>query len=213
MRRVSEHERRHGGVRPPGHDAAHWDARYADSDRVWSPHPNATVAEVVAPLEPRTALDVGAGEGRHAVWLASRGWTVTAVDFSRVGMDKGRREARARGIDVDWVVADVRTWTPPQASAYDLVLVAYLHLEGDVLSRVREWLAPGGRLVVVGHALRNLSDGVGGPQDPRLLHSEDQLRAGARGLRVDRLGEVLRTTPEGEAIDVVMVARRPDPTR
>jgi SAM-dependent methyltransferase len=206
---VSEHERRHGGARPPGHDAAHWDARYADSDRLWSPHPNATVAEVVGPLDAGDALDVGTGEGRHAVWMAARGWRVTAVDFSRVGVEKGRREARARGIAVDWVVADVRAWTPPPGTAYGLVLVAYLHLEGDVLSRTREWLAPGGRLVVVGHALRNLTDGVGGPQDPRLLHSEDGLRAAAHGLHVERLGEVLRTTPEGAAVDIVMVARRP----
>jgi SAM-dependent methyltransferase len=208
----TEHERRHGGARPPGHDAAHWDARYADSDRLWSADPNATVAEVVGPLDGGGALDVGTGEGRHAVWLATGGWRVTAVDFSGVGVDKGRREARARGLVVDWVVADVREWGPPPGSTYDLVLVAFLHLEGDVLRRTREWLAPGGRLVVVGHALRNLTDGVGGPQDPRLLHDEDQLRAAARGLRVERLGEVLRPTPEGDAIDIVLVARNAGPS-
>jgi SAM-dependent methyltransferase len=152
---------------------------------------------------------VGAGEGRHAVWLAALGWQVTAVDFSKVGLDKGRREAESRGIWVDWVVADAREWSPPAGTTYDLVLVAYLHLEGEVLTRVRDWLAPGGRLVVLGHALRNLTEGVGGPQDPRLLHSEEQLREAAAGLAVERLGEVLRPTPEGDAIDIALVARRP----
>jgi SAM-dependent methyltransferase len=152
---------------------------------------------------------VGAGEGRHAVWLAALGWQVTAVDFSKVGLDKGRREAESRGICVDWVVADAREWSPPAGTTYDLVLVAYLHLEGEVLTRVRDWLAPGGRLVVLGHALRNLTEGVGGPQDPRLLHSEEQLREAAAGLAVERLGEVLRPTPEGDAIDIALVARRP----
>lgn len=207
---TSEHERRHGGARPPGHDAAHWDARYADSRRLWSPQPNATVAEIVGPLPPGAALDVGAGEGRHAVWLGALGWDVTAVDFSAVGIDKGRREAEARGVDVQWVVEDAREWSPPPGATYDLVLVAYLHLEGDVLSRTRRWLAPGGRLVVVGHARRNLTEGVGGPRDPRLLHTPEQLRAAANGLRIEQLEEVLRPTAEGEAIDITLVARRPD---
>ena len=207
----SEHERRHGGAippGPPGHDAATWDARYAQSERLWSPSPNATIAEIAGPMHPGRALDVGAGEGRHAVWLAALGWTVTAVDFSEVGIGRGRLEAESRGIPVDWVVADVREWTPPAGPAYDLVLVAYLHLEGDVLSRARDWLAPGGHLVVLGHARRNLTDGVGGPQDARLLHTEAQLRAAADGLHIERLGEVRRPTPEGDAIDIALVARR-----
>jgi len=213
---TGEHERRHGGALPPGppgHDAAHWDARYGQSERLWSPSPNATIAEVAGSMHPGRAVDVGAGEGRHAVWLAALGWTVTAVDFSEVGIDRGRLEAGSRGIPVDWVVADVREWAPPDDTTYDLVLVAYLHLEGDVLSRTRDWLAPGGSLVVLGHARRNLTDGVGGPQDPRLLHTEEQLRAAADGLRIERLGEVLRPTPEGDAIDIVLVARRTRPAR
>jgi SAM-dependent methyltransferase len=204
----SEHEHRHGGVRPPGHDAARWDDRYAESDWLWSAGPNETVTEIVGPLPPATALDVGAGEGRHAVWLASLGWDVTAVDFSAVGIGKGRRHADDRGLTVDWVVADVREWRPPPGTTYDLVLVVYLHLDADVLPRVAEWVSPGGRLVVLGHARRNLTDGVGGPQDARLLHTEELLRAAARGLHVERLGELLRPTPEGDAIDIAMVARR-----
>jgi len=203
---MSEHQRVQGGARSPGHDAQHWDRRYADTDRLWSAEPNATVEEIVGQLPPGRALDLGAGEGRHAAWLAAAGWSVTAVDFSTVGIERGR--AHAGGADVEWVVADVRRWEPRPGSSYDLVLLAYLHLDTDVVDRSRTWLAPGGRLVVVGHALRNLTDGVGGPQDPRLLHTEDQPRRAADGLVVERLGEVLRATPEGDAIDLAMVARR-----
>lgn len=187
----------------------HWDARYAASEHVWSRGPNAEVARVLADLRPGRALDVGAGEGRHALWLAARGWTVTAVDFSRVGVERGAAEARAAGLAVDWQVADATTWVPPEGAAYDLVLVVYMHLPKDVVQRATSWLAPGGSLVVLGHALRNLADGVGGPQDPSILHTPEALRDKASGLHIARCEEVVRPTPDGDAIDVVLVASRP----
>jgi SAM-dependent methyltransferase len=192
-----------------GHGAQEWDSRYAGSDRVWSAAPNAWVAATVRTWFTGRALDLGAGEGRHAVWLAALGWQVTAVDFSGVGLERGRAGAHELGVEVDWVVADVRMWEPPEGVTFDLVLLAYLHLEDDVLSRARGWLAPGGALVVIGHALRNLTEGVGGPSDARLLHTEAEYRAASEGLLVEQLGEVVRHLPEGDAIDLVLVARRP----
>lgn len=186
-----------------------WDERYAASDRVWSTGPNREVAAIVGDWPPGRAVDLGAGEGRHALWLAERGWQVSAVDFSSVGIERGREEGRHRGVDVDWVVADVTSWEPPAGTTFDLVLVAYLHVPEDVFSRLGQWLSPGGALVVVGHALRNLTEGVGGPQDPSILHTTEQLRAAAKGLEVERCEEVLRPTDAGDAIDVVLVARRP----
>jgi len=192
-----------------GHGAQEWDSRYAASDRVWSAAPNAWVAATLRGWFTGRALDLGTGEGRHAVWLASLGWQVTAVDFSAVGIERGRRGAQELGVGVDWVVADLGTWEPPPGVTFDLVLLAYLHLEGDVLARARNWVAPGGALVVIGHALRNLTQGVGGPQDARLLHTEAEYRAASEGLLVEHLGEVVRHLPEGDAIDLALVARRP----
>jgi len=186
-----------------------WDERYAAAERVWSAGPNREVEAVVAGWPPGRALDLGAGEGRHALWLAERGWQVTAVDFSAVGIDRGRQEAAHRSLDVEWVVADVTEWQPAPGTLFDLVLVAYLHIPQDVFSRLGQWLAPGGALVVVGHSLRNLTEGVGGPQDPSILHTTDQLRAASDGLEIQRCEEVLRPTDAGDAIDVVLVARRP----
>src|SRR5450631_2434410 len=193
----------------PGQDAQQWDSRYRGSDRVWSAAPNPWVAKTIGAWFTGRALDLGAGEGRHSVWLAALGWEVTAVDFSTTGIERGRAGAEEVGVEVDWVVADVRTWAPPAGVTFDFVLVAYLHLSDDVLARARDWLAPGGALVVVGHALRNLTDGVGGPGDPLLLHTEAGYRAASEGLVVEQLSEVVRHLPEGDAIDLALVARRP----
>jgi SAM-dependent methyltransferase len=189
-----------------------WNDRYAAAERVWSSGPNEHLERILAPLRPGAAVDLGAGEGRHALWLAERGWTVTAVDFAEVGLDRGRREAAKRGVGnlVNWVAADVTTWTPPHGHGFDLVLVAYLHLPENVLDSAAGWVGPGGHLVVVGHALRNLSEGVGGPQDPALLYTPEQLQRAADGLTILRCEEVERTTDGGgTAIDVVLVAAHP----
>ena len=135
---------------------------------------------------------------------------VTAVDFSAVGLDRGRSRQGAER--VTWVAADVTSWTASPASL-DLVLVAYLHLtEGDllaVLTGAVGWLRPGGRLLVLGHDLANLSAGVGGPQEPAVLHSVERLAPVAGLLAVDRLEQVLRETPAGVALDTVLWGRRP----
>jgi len=185
-----------------GHDAEHWDARYGEATRPWTREPSPTVTQAVAALSSGRAIDVATGTGRHALWLAERGWQVTAVDFSAVGVAQGR----ARSSRIEWVVADVGQWTP--TTAYDLVLLAYVQLGVTGLRRVGGWLAPGGRLVVVGHALRNLTDGVHGPRDPAFLHTERGLRDGADGLVVERLEEVLRPDEGGAAIELLLVARR-----
>jgi SAM-dependent methyltransferase len=108
-------------------DAETWDRRYADTELVWSATPNQFVAEELADLAPGRALDLAAGEGRNAIWLARRGWSVTALDFSRVALDKGRQ--LAGDTPVDWQLADATTWRDP--AAYDLAVVAYRQLPTD----------------------------------------------------------------------------------
>ena len=187
------------------HDAAHWDARYAQ--RSWLTEPSSTVLDAVRALPPGRAVDLAAGTGRHALALAALGWRVTAVDFSSVGIAQGRA-ADAAGA-VEWVVSDVADWAPPEP--VDLVLAAYVQLGVSGLRRVAGWLADGGRLVVVGHALRNLTDGVHGPKDPAHLQTEQRLRDGAQALVVERLEEVLRPDEGGTVVELLLVARR-DPS-
>lgn len=173
-------------------DASGWDARYASAELVWSAEPNRWVAEQAADLPPGRALDLAAGEGRNALWLAARGWTVTAVDFSAVALEKGGRLAARRpaaeAARLRWVQADVTTYRPEPAAA-DLVLVAYLHLVAAdrrrVLGHAAAALAPGGILLVIGHDRTNLTAGTGGPQDPAVLFEPDEVVADLAD-RVDR---------------------------
>jgi SAM-dependent methyltransferase len=189
--------------------AGDWDERYAERQQ-WSSEPNALIAELLTGLPPGDAVDLAAGEGRHALWLAGLGWRVTAVDFSAVGLARGAAQPGAER--VSWVTADVTTWTAPPASQ-DLVVVAYLHLPLDdtvaVLTRAVGWLRPGGRLLVLGHDVANIDSGVGGPQEPTILHSVERLAPVAELLTVDRLEQVRRGTPAGTALDTLLWGRRP----
>ncbi len=188
--------------------AADWDGRYAARQQ-WSAEPNALVAELLAGRPLGAAVDLAAGEGRHALWLAARGWRVTAVDFSATGLDRGR--SRPGADRITWVTADVLAWDAPPCSL-DLVLVAYLHLpEAETTALLRRavgWLRPGGQLLVLGHDADNPAHGVGGPQDPAILHSVRRLGPVAELLDVDRLEQVARETPAGTALDTLLWGRR-----
>ena len=200
-------------------DRQQWDERYAGAEFEWSMHPNQFVAAELAALPPGRALDLAAGEGRNSVWLAERGWSVTAVDFSRVGLDKGRALGAARGVAdgrVEWVVADLSEYSPARA-AFELVLIAYLQVEAALRARVLAGaaaaLTPGGTLLVVGHDLTNLTEGVGGPQSPDVLYTPEAITAGLPGLRIVRAERVRRTVErdgaQATAIDTLVRAERP----
>lgn len=194
-----------------GSPAAMWDERYASSGLVWSAEPNALAASLLGDLPAGRALDVAAGEGRMALWLAGLGWQVTALDFSTVGLTKGRSRAEEHGLQVDWRLADATTADLGE-SAYDLVLVLYLHLPEpdirDLLERCAKALAPGGHLLVIGHDKDNLLRGVGGPQDERLLYDTTLISPPA-DLQVLRLEQVDRPATGGVAVDTLLLATRP----
>src|SRR4051794_8049802 len=176
-------------------DAAEWDARYSGSELIWTAEPNRFLVAEVAGLPPGRALDLACGEGRNTVWLASQGWNAVGVDFSGVGLDKGRALAAKRGVDVEFVRADVTTYAPPPAE-FDLVVVLYLQLPAvqlrSALRHAATALRPGGTLLAVGHDLTNLTDGYGGPQDAAVLFTPDDVVAALPDLRVVKAERVER---------------------
>ena len=197
-------------------DSDAWDEKYSTSELIWSAEPNRFVAAELDDLPPGRALDLACGEGRNSIWLASKRWDVVGVDFSRVALDKARAIAERRGVAVEWVVADVTTYEPP-TSAFDLVIIAYLHLPAvsmqSVFARAAAATAPNGVLFVIGHDITNITDGHGGPQDPEVLYGPDDVTKALAGLVIDRAERVRRAveTADGsvEAIDVLVRAHRP----
>lgn len=204
-------------------DSHAWDDRYSASELVWGVQPNRWVEQEVAALPAGRALDLGAGEGRNSIWLASRGWEVTAVDYSQVALDRARRLADDRlGSAADRLTiqrADVLNYRPTPGG-YDLVLIAYLQLPAGqrsaVLRLAADALAPGGTLLVVGHDSSNLTEGTGGPKDPAVLFTAQDVldELADRALTTVRAERVRRPVqgPDGtvtDAIDALARLRRP----
>jgi SAM-dependent methyltransferase len=135
-----------------------WDDRYRSADRLWSGQPNPQLVAQTAGLTPGDALDVGCGEGADAIWLASQGWTVSAVDISAVALDRAAAHAADRGEEVarriGWRQADLFSWDPgPQQ--FDLVSAQFMYLPETELKSLHRRLAaavrPGGTLLIVLH--------------------------------------------------------------
>ena len=198
----------------PDFDARYWDARYSGTPSVWGAAPNRWVEQQIADLSPGRALDLACGEGRNALWLSARGWTVLAVDFSIAALDKGRSMQPAGG-HVEWIRADATAFEP--AAPVDLALLSYLQVPAldrrAAVTNAARALAPDGVLLVVAHHLRNRTDGAGGPSNRDVLYTADDLAddiAGI-GLHVEIADEVTRPVEGADrpAIDCLLRARRP----
>jgi SAM-dependent methyltransferase len=194
--------------------SADWNERYKQTPSPWGTDANVFVADVFSGREPGRALDLACGEGRNALWLAGRGWRVTAVDFSGAALARARAQAGARSVTVDWVEADLTRYRP-EPGAFDAVVIAYLQLPESsltpILRSAADALAPGGTLLVVGHDATNPAEGVGGPQDPAILYTAQSLVAAVPSLHIERAGRAERAVAGADrpALDALLVATRP----
>lgn len=189
-------------------DRDQWNERYAAQPLLWNVDPNPFLGGELGDREPGRALDLGAGEGRTTLWLAQRGWHVTAVDFSDIALGRGRQRVQAAGVSgsAEWICADLVDFDPT-GGTYDLVLLMFVHLRADqrrrLLRLATATLARGGLVLVVGYDTSTLTEGGdGGPRDPDLLFTPEDIVADLDGLHVER-AERIRV---GDAVDAVVRA-------
>ncbi len=194
-----------------------WDERHAARTPIESHEPDPELVRLAERLVPGRALDLAAGDGRNAVWLATQGWTATGLDFSGVAIERARGTAASVGADVDWVHADLLEWEPSPSSA-DLVVIMFLHLPHDerraVFAKAVTALAPGGHLLVVGHDRVNVGRDVPGPRDPSFLYTPDEVAADLPdlpGLAVLEARQAHQDMGDGRvSTDTVVVVKRAD---
>jgi SAM-dependent methyltransferase len=190
-----------------------WDRRYAAVENLWAAKPNRFLVAEVSELTPGRALDLASGEGQNAIWLAGIGWDATGVDYSEVAVAKARARAERDGVEARFVRADLVSYVP-ERGAFDLVLLLYLHIPPEdrrtVLARAADALAPGGTFLLIGHDLTNMTDGVGGPSDPSIHVTPDEIAAELPGLEIEKAERVLRDVAgeERDAIDALVRARK-----
>lgn len=215
-----QHGHQHGPDQHETYDQPWWDRRYGDHDKVWSGSPNPQLVAEATEMPPGRALDVGCGEGADAIWLAGRGWDVTGLDFSRVGLDRAAQLAAAAGpgiaARIRWLHQDLLEWTAP-VQAYDLVSSQFTHLPAEPMHRLMGQLAGavavGGTLLVVGHDFSDVATGLR-PDRPEMYSTAESLAAGLGSDWTIVLTERRHRTatgPEGDQIritDAVLRAQR-----
>jgi SAM-dependent methyltransferase len=194
-----------------------WDERYSGPGKIFSGEPNPQLVTEVAGLTPGTALDVGCGEGGDAIWLARHGWTVTGADFSANGLARAAGHAERAGVAdrIDWWHVDARAFAAG-GRTFDLVTSHFLHPPDggmvEVARRLAEAVAPGGHLLIVGHAPTEAFAHLTAGQR-RAMFSADELRPGLpAGFEVQVAEQRPRTmTRDGATVDVhdsTLLARR-----
>ncbi|MBA3339664.1 MAG: class I SAM-dependent methyltransferase [Geodermatophilaceae bacterium] len=197
-----------------------WEERYRSHEAVWSRNANPQLVTEASDLVPGTALDVGSGEGTDSLWLATRGWQVTAVDFSTTALQRGAAHAEAIGPEVAerirWVRADLANWAP--AESFDLVSAQFMHLppvpRQELFTRLASMVAPGGTLLIVGHHPSDLQTAAHRPPAPDLFYTAEEPAASLEPGGWDVLVSEARprtAISEGEKIgihDTVLRARK-----
>jgi SAM-dependent methyltransferase len=197
-------------------DEQSWEERYREKTAVWSGKPNPRLVDEASGLPVGTALDVGCGEGGDTLWLASRGWKVTAVDFSTVALNRAAGHLGDLAEGVEWVHADLTKWTPPVAH-FALVTAQFMHLptadREPLFARLADAVAPGGTLLIVGHVMNGLHVSADRPAD--MFFTADEIAKSLDATQWEIVVAEERTRPphshEGEVIhvsDAVLRARR-----
>jgi SAM-dependent methyltransferase len=181
-----------------------WDARYRDGAYESRTHATALLAEWLPRLPRGRALDVACGAGRNSLFLAANGFSVTALDISRVALERGRSAAAERSLDVEWLCADLDEDLARAlpAGPFDLIVwVRYVHraLMPQLIAR----LAVGGALVCEQHL--QTDQPVAGPTSREFRLAPGEVRRSAQSLHIQYEYEGLAVDPDGRSVALVQL--------
>jgi cyclopropane fatty-acyl-phospholipid synthase-like methyltransferase len=198
---------------------AFWDQRFSAPEYIFGREPNRFLVSQAQWLSPgMRVLDVAAGEGRNAVWMAAQGCEVHGIDISPLAVEKAVRLAAETGVRVAFEVADVREWRwPPEA--FDAVVSIFIQFAAPgersaVFEGMKRTLRPGGVLIMQGYTPKQIEYKTGGPPQAEHMYTEALLRAAFGDLEIlhlreheDVLSEGVKHVGRSALID--LVARKP----
>lgn len=173
-------------------DKTDWDVRFERNDYLFGTTPNAFLAQQKALIQPgMKVLAVADGEGRNGVWLAEQGAQVLSVDASRIGLEKAKKLAAARGVAIETEVADFSQWRWPEA-AFDAVVAIFIQFGGPALrdamfEGIKRALKPGGVLLMQGYRPEQLGYGTGGPPKVENLYTQELLQTAFADMKIELL--------------------------
>ncbi len=177
-----------------------WNERFSGNEYYYGTEPNVFFAREIRSIPPGSLLTLGEGEGRNAVFAATLGWKVDAVDQSEAGRTKALALAQQHGVSLNYTIADISLFAFPK-HRYDAVALIFLHLPEELRTRIHAWAAealkPGGRIILEAYSRDQIRYTSGGPKDPALLYETSFIAADFRHLRHEKLEKVVETLDEG----------------
>ncbi len=178
-----------------------WDERYSNEEYIYGEAPNVFFVEQLNRLSPGKILLPCEGEGRNAVYAATKGWNVSAFDSSEVGRLKAIQLARKKDVNIEYVVDDALSITYPENSA-DSVVFIYAHFPPNIRTQVHQmaisWLKPGGKIILEAFNPNQLKNNSGGPKDLSMLYTVDLLKEDFNGLTIELLQTLQVELSEGK---------------
>lgn len=194
-----------------------WDERYTANELVYGNDPNTFFKNELDKLNPGKIIMLGEGEGRNAVYAATRGWKVDAVDFSRIAKEKALRAAKEKSVTINYKVADLSEYEP-KTNYYDAAAIIFLHLNPGlrkwVHPRVIDSLKSGGTLILEVYEKDQLGKSSGGPKNIEMLYSKEELDRDFKKMKIIQFEKkIIELTEskhhEGEAVVLRLVAVKP----
>lgn len=178
-----------------------WDGRYSAKEYIYGEAPNVFFKDHLQKLKPGNIILPCEGEGRNAVYAASKGWAVNAFDASHAGKIKALQLADKKGVAIDYKIEDATTAEYPPNSA-DAVAFIYAHFAPDARKNIHQkaisWLKPGGRIILEAFNTQQLQNTSGGPKDLSLLYTEEMLQDDFKELKIEYIETIQTVLAEGK---------------